>query len=222
MSRPDPIVNQRRAGHPSLVEGAAIADEGEWNDDEIRSICGGGPVDGVHEFDAPAKECSRRFDVFDARIDDPDLRLREQSLKNERRAWEEPATDDRHRVRLQYPRQQGAEGSLVRPQQITLQCRGAQHTSFEKLEVDSFEPSKNSRPPAGVRRGARVVRQLRPVRSWPEVMLDVVAVIEEGKIVEQAIVADRATRVFEAAMEVADRETDDVAGDIDTPERIRG
>src|SRR5688572_4912396 len=92
---------------------------------------------------------------------------------------------------------------------------GAQHEApqpsraadefLETVQAGMFEPPQHGRPRAGVRlpRLGRVW-QRRPVPRRPRVVLAMVAVVEEEPIVKPAVVTDRAARVLETALQLAE------------------
>src|SRR5258706_1520330 len=100
-------------------------------------------------------------------------------------------------------------------QHESLQQRRTADQFLETVQAGELEPAQDSGPPAYVRLGRFPrVRQRCPVSRRPGVMFDVIAVIEEEPIVKPAVVAHRATRMLEAAVQFAETEADEPAGKI--------
>src|SRR5262245_50155724 len=96
-------------------------------------------------------------------------------------------------------------------QHVALQELGAEHDALERFETKHLEPAQRRRPATALRTCIDVLGQTAPVQSRSGVMLDVVAVIEKGEVVQSAVVTDGAAHVFEVSLQETKAETGEPA-----------
>ena len=87
-----------------------------------------------------------------------------------------------------------------------LQGARTQDQCFQRIQPQQFQPAQRRRPAAEPGAGLFSLWQLCPMLGWPQVMFDVIAIIEEQQVVEAAIVTDRAANVFVMALKLAQAE----------------
>src|SRR6185295_1018079 len=92
---------------------------------------------------------------------------------------------------------------------------------FERGWNRRVDPAEHRRPPARTCAGKWPAGQSRPMLARPQVMLDVVAVVEEQPVIEPAVVAGRPCRVLEVALQPAQAEAKRIAGHVDADEEAR-
>src|SRR5687767_9005288 len=100
-----------------------------------------------------------------------------------------------------------------------LQERRHQYQALQTAE-NSFDLAEERRPAAGALVEPCLLRQLMPVHAGAGVVLDVVAVIEEQQVVEVAVMAGGAAGVLVAALEPAEAEAQEIAGDVGGEEKL--
>jgi hypothetical protein len=109
----------------------------------------------------------------------------------------------------------------VRAQDEALQQPRTQHNPLQAVEAESLHPPERRRPVAGSRRCRAKLRQPVPGNAGVRVMLDVIAVVEQERVVQRAVMAGRAAGMLVVAVQRAQRETAEVPRQVSCHEERR-
>ena len=109
--------------------------------------------------------------------------------------------------------QQLAKSVFVATDDEALQPAGDKNQSLQGTK-NLFAPSQHSRPMAGALIELFLVRKIVPMDAGAGVVFKVVAVVEKQDVVKSTIVAGGAAGVLVFALEPAEAEAEQVAGDV--------
>src|SRR5262249_45515654 len=117
-------------------------------------------------------------------------------------------------------RQNFAQSAFVRIEKEFLKRGRAEHKTLQHLEIQRFDPAKYRRPTTCLHAVDGMPGQSRPVLRRPQVMFDVIAVVEKWRVIEMSMRALRTISVLEIPVNVAERQPGSVSRQINLHKKL--